>query len=63
VLTAVERVDIIVLVDADRGDVGVELRAGRELRPIVADLVAIAVRSEDDRHGLPLFISTAKNSS
>ena len=35
VLAAVEGVDVVVLVDADRRDIGVELHAGRQFRPIV----------------------------
>ena len=44
VRAAVERVDPILRVDADRRDVGVELTAGRQLRPVVDDLVAIGAR-------------------
>src|SRR5260370_13364160 len=51
VLAAVEGVNVVVLVDADRGDVGVELHARRQLSPIVADFITIAVRPEYYRHG------------
>jgi len=50
-LAAIEGVDIVVPVDADRGDIGVELHAGRELCPVVLDLVAVAVGPEYRRHG------------
>jgi hypothetical protein len=50
-LTAIEGVDVVVLVDADRRDIGIELHAGRQFRPVVGNLIAIAVCSEHDRHG------------
>jgi hypothetical protein len=49
---AVEGIDVVVLVDADRGDVGVEFHAGRQLRPVVLHLVAISVGAEHDRHNV-----------
>ncbi len=49
VRAAVEGVDAILRVDPDRGHVGVELAAGRHLRPRVVDLVAIGAAAEDDR--------------
>src|ERR1700758_3069329 len=52
VLAAVEGVDVVFLVDADRGDVGVELHAGRQLSPIVGHIVTIGVRSKYYRHGV-----------
>jgi hypothetical protein len=52
VLAAVEGVDVVVLVDSDRRDVGVELHARRQLRPAVVDLVAVAVGAQYDRHGI-----------
>ena len=52
VLAAVEGVNIVVLVDADRSDVGVEFHARRQLRPIVGHLVMIGVRSKYYRHGV-----------
>ena len=55
VLAAVEGIDVVVLVDADRRNIGVELHAGGELCPIVTDFIAIAVRSQYYRHGVPLF--------
>jgi hypothetical protein len=51
VLAAVEGVDVVVLVDADRGDIGVELHPRRQFRPAVIDLVAVAVRAQYDCHG------------
>jgi hypothetical protein len=53
-LAAIEGVDIVVLVDADGRDIGVELHAGREFCPTLGHLVAIAVRPEYHRHGVPL---------
>ena len=50
---AIERIDIVVLVDADRGDIGIELVAGRQFCPIVDHLEPEAVRSEYHRHGTP----------
>ena len=50
-LAAIEGIDIVVRVDADRRDIGVEFHAGRKFRPIVADLVAVAVSPKYDRHG------------
>src|SRR6516165_5167017 len=50
-LAAIEGVDIVMAVDADRRDIGVELHARRKLGPIVADLIAVGVRSKCDRHG------------
>ena len=52
VLAAVERIDIIVPVDTDRGDIGVEFHARRQLGPPVIDFIAIAIRPEYDRHGI-----------
>ena len=54
VLAAVEDVDVVLLVDPDRGDVGVELPPRRQLRPVVDDLVAVGARAQYDRHGVPL---------
>ena len=54
-LAAIERVYIVIPVDADRGDIGVEFIAGRQFRPILSDLVAIAIGSEYDRHGALLL--------
>src|SRR6516165_9342173 len=50
-LAAIKGIDIVVLIDADRRDIGVELHAGRELRPVVLDLIAVAVGSEYRGHG------------
>ncbi len=50
VLAPIECVDAILLVDPDRGDVGVELLPRRQLRPAVDDLVPIGARAQDDRH-------------
>jgi len=52
VLAAVEGIDVVVLVDADRGNVGVELHPRRQLGPAIVDLVAIEVRPQYDRHGV-----------
>jgi hypothetical protein len=48
---AIEGVDIVVFVDADRRDIGVELVARRQFGPALGDLVAVAVRAQYDRHG------------
>jgi hypothetical protein len=50
VLAPIERVDAILLVDAHRGDVGVEFLPRRQLCPAVDDLVSIGARAQDDRH-------------
>ena len=52
-LAPVECVHPVLLVDAHRGDVGVELAPRRQLRPLVDDLVAIRARAQDDRHDAP----------
>ena len=58
---AVERVDPVLRVDADRGDVGVELLPRRQLRPVVDDLVAIRARAQDDRHcAFPFSVVTSR---
>jgi hypothetical protein len=59
----VERVDTVLRVDADGGDVGVELLAGRQLRPGVDDLVAVGARAKNDRHHvLPVGCTSALGS-
>ena len=52
VLAAVEGIDIVVFIDPDRRDIGVELHAGRQFGPAVIDLVTVAVRPQYDRHVL-----------
>src|SRR6516165_4417319 len=47
---AIKGINIVVPVDADRRDIGVELHAGRELRPVVLDLIAVAIGPECRRH-------------
>src|SRR5262249_5108001 len=47
---AVERVHTILLVDADRRHIRVELPPRRQLGPVVDDLVAMIARSQNDRH-------------
>ena len=54
---AVEDIDVVVPVDADRGDVGVEFPAIGQLGPIIDDLVAEAVGS---RRGAHLWIFADK---
>ncbi len=54
VRAAAEGIDVVVPVDPDRGNVGVELPALGQLGPIVDDLVAEAVGSENDRHDVLL---------
>ncbi len=51
VLAAVEGIDVVVLVDPDGGNIGVEFHPRRQFRPAVMDLVAEAVRAQHDRHG------------
>jgi hypothetical protein len=51
VSAAAEGVDIVAPVDADGRDIGVEFITGRQFRPVLEDLVAEAVGSENDRHG------------
>jgi len=55
VLATIECVHPVLLVDADRGDVGVELPTRRQLRPAVDDLVTIGARAQDDRHPVNLL--------
>jgi hypothetical protein len=50
VRAAVERVDAVLRVHPDGGDVRIELTPRRELRPAVDDLVAMRARAQDDRH-------------
>jgi len=59
VLAAVERIDIVILVDANRRDIGIELVAGRQFRPVVGDLIPKAARTEYDRHGDPPWFDVA----
>jgi hypothetical protein len=54
-LAAVEGIDVVVLVDPDGGDIGVEFHAWRQFRPVITNLIAIAVRSQYYRHGDPLL--------
>ena len=51
-LAAVEGIDIVVLVDADRRDIGVEFVAGRQFRPALGNLVPVPLRAQHDRHAL-----------
>src|SRR5215472_9126840 len=48
---AVEGVDVVVLVDPDRCDIGIEGPTFRQFGPVVDDLVSKAVRSQYYRHG------------
>ncbi len=54
VRAAAEGIDVVVPVDPDRGDVGIPFPAIGQLGPIVDDLVAVAVRPQNDRHGVLL---------
>ena len=38
----------------NRGDIGVECHARRQLRPAIVDLVAVTIGAQDDRHGVSL---------
>jgi hypothetical protein len=58
---AVEGVHPVLRVDADGGDVGVELLPRRQLRPAVEDLVAIGARAQDDRHRLTLLAGSPRS--
>jgi hypothetical protein len=55
VFAAIEAVDIVVFVDPDRRDIGIEGPAIRQFGPVVNDLVTKAVRPEYYRHGGPLL--------
>jgi hypothetical protein len=44
--TAVKSIDIVVLVDPDRGNIGVERQSVRQFCPVVDDLITKAVHSE-----------------
>src|SRR5215467_14198193 len=51
VFAAIEAIDIVVLVDPNGGDIGIEGPAFRQFGPVVGDLVTKAVGSEYYRHG------------
>ena len=51
-LAAVEGIDVVVFVDPDRRDIGVEFHAGRQFGPAIIYLVAVTVRPQYDRHGV-----------
>ena len=52
VLAAIKGIDIVVLVDPDRRDIGVEFVAGRQFRPALGNLVPVPLRAQHDRHGI-----------
>ena len=55
-LAPIERVDAVLLVDPDGGDIGVEFAPRRQLRPEIHDLVTMFARAENHRdHACPLF--------